>query len=615
MAKTFRHVAPFLLLLPLAACTANVDSSIGDKTEDLRGLSKTEALSELTHVGEAIRAYYGPLEFKKARYGFDLDAALAEAKGEIEAGQSEADRVRPIFKLLSKLKDGHISYQFPLRSDQTAENTLPVLFMPVEGAYLVAGAAANLGVKRGDELVSIDGLGVKKLEELLMPISEAGTPAHTSHFVAANMTFRPFYVPNELAPKGATARVVLKRADGTEYTVDVPWRIRAGGLAGQVTPPITGPEENPTSSPEGTRSARTAYLLTRSVEDGAHASLLEYGDLTPFFLTPPVRSALGVVEVAPKTATLTELGVTIPPGEDTKPDEARYIQMRAYKYKHAGKTVLLVRIPAFSVAQQNYDENVAWLAALMKDNLRTATGGTLADTPADVMVVDDTHNPGGAVPYVTGLASLFTTKAIPNQVQAHHADRKWMQWLLGAANQSDAQEQPVWLDRLSKLEAAYDNGTWLAPPVPFVGSFRGPTVPADLEGNAGDYMLAAHPLVKWSKPTLVLTDELSVSGGDAFPMILKNAGVAKTFGAATGGLGGSVEEVLIQPYSRSKLRLTRGLFGSHNPSGEMATIENVGVAPTFPHPHTAADFRAGFVGYAKAFSDAAVHLTAVSPRP
>jgi C-terminal processing protease CtpA/Prc len=304
----------------------------------------------------------------------------------------------------------------------------------------------------------------------------------------------------------------------------------------------------------------------------------------------------------------------VPAGDETAPDSSRFVGIRSYKYKFEGKTILLVRIPGFMVPQSNYDENVGWLGALLKENLgesAPATGApapSLQDTPADVVVLDVTHNPGGAAPYVQGLATLFATTAIPNAVQESRADRLWISNLVAQANYSDASGQSILLERIKAVESAYDRGDLLAPFMPLSGSYQGPTVAISGAQAAGAETLDPHPLVQWRKPVMVLHDELSGSGGDAFPLILQNSGI-KTFGARTAGMGGSVVPVLTLPHSGAELRLTRGLFGVHNAQGSMTLIENNGVTPSFPYEHTIADYRAGFVGYATAFSKVATTIT------
>ncbi len=609
MRRALRFLCIFAVPTFAAACS-DVGQEWSAKSESgLREITKGEGLEELTAVGTAIRSFYGPLEYKKERFGFDLDASLAEATAEIHAGEREADFVRPIFKLLAKLKDGHVSYSYPLNSDKSFTASIPFVVTPLEGRYVVARIQSPelTMMAVGDTLVSIDGVSAEALEQRIFEIRGSGTPEHARHSVGLAMTRRPFYAPSDLLPRaGATAHVVLKHEAGSEYTVDVQWTLRRG-LAAQITPPVPSATANIPAA-DVAFSASSAEIIRESVPE---ATLFEYGAKTPFFMTPQAREVFGIVDVAPKPATLASVGVTMPADPATA---AEFISLRAYKYTHAGKTVLIVRIPAFTTPMNNYQDQVAWLSALLLDERSAAQGGStsLADTPADRIVVDCTHNPGGLVPYVGGLARLFSSKPLPSFVQANHADRLWMAGLLSRTNASNAATQPIFRARLEALEAAYDQRKWLAPFAPLTGVIDGPTVAPTVESTAGADMVPPYPLVVATKPVLVLHDELSVSGGDAFPMVMQSGGF-KTFGARTGGLGGSVEPVLTLPHSAARLNLTRGLFAAHNPGvgGEVVThlVENNGVAPDYPHAVTVADMRAGYVGYVTAFSNVVVNLS------
>ena len=635
-----KRLGLLLLILPavlptLGACAA--DSSKDTPTvaaEELRGLTKAEALADYNQIGDNIRSFYGPLEYKREKFGFNLDTAMAAGRSEIAASRTEADRVRVFYKLLAQLRDGHVSLQYGMRGDASPTNSLLFLVTPVEQTYVVAGVGGGLAIGRGDELVSIDGLTPRQMADLLGPIQQIGTPESTAHDVAASMTFRPFYAPKELAPKAATASVVLKKADGSRYTVEVPWTMDPGGIAGQIMPPTPAPPAPPTESVDGGAppaphastlknkvknrgligrdamfSARANFIVSR---ENPQASVLQVGAANPFFLTEAVTAAFQPTEVKPKAETLTKYGVTLPPAAD--PTAASYIALKAFKYKHAGKTVMLVRIPQFSVPQDNYEENVAWLSALIEENQGAATGtGDIASTPADVIVLDGTHNPGGSVSYVHGLASLFLKAPSGMMVQANHSDRKWLGRHVAMANMFN--EIPGFppeftatvLERSAKAEAAFDQEKWLAPYLPLTGSNLGPLAEFTAETFLGADLLKPHPLGHWEKPVLVIHDELSGSGGDAFPAILQESGV-KTFGARTMGLGGTVEPVGQLTNSGASLNLTRGINGIHRANGAPRLIENLGVTPDYPYAHTVADFRAGFPAYVKAFSDVAVSL-------
>lgn len=639
-------VLPTLLPTVLGGCADAGSKSSSTTGDELNGLSKAEALSDLTQMGELIRSYYGPLEYKKEKFGFELDKALAEARAQIEAGRNEADRVRALYTVLAQLKDGHVSMQYGMRGDDSASNSLFFIVTPIENTYVVAGVAPDLAIGRGDELVSIDGLTPKQMSDLISPFQQVGTPESSAHDVAASMTFRPFYAPKELAPKGATASCVFKKADGSQYTVEVPWNSEKGGLAGQIQPPVPAPEPPPENAPAPTEEApaptteptsntptqqqqqqvraafRKANLVKRDdafspranfilKRENPQASVLQVATATPFYFSEAVRTQFAPVEVSPKTETLAKYGVSIPPAED--PTSAGYIHLKAFKYKHAGKTVMLVRVPEYIVPQDNYEENVAWLSALLEENAGTTATDDLATSPADVVVLDDTHNPGGNATYVHGLASLFLKKPSGIMVQANHSDRKWLERFVSMANMFN--EIPGFppeftqrtVERMALSEEAFDAGKWLAPFMPVTGANLGPMAEFTVDSFLGADILQPHPLGHWQKPVLVLHDELSGSGGDAFPAILQESGI-KTFGARTMGLGGTVEPVGQLSNSRSTLNLTRGLFGIYRGAEKPRLIENNGVTPDYAYAHTVADFRSGFTAYMKAFSDIATSL-------
>jgi hypothetical protein len=624
-----------LLVIPavLAACTSGSPTTAAGE-DDLRGLSKAEALADFNQVVENIRTFYGPLEYKKEKFGFDLDQAAARGRAEIEAGRSESDRVRAIYKLLAQLRDGHVSLSWKLRGDESVGNNLLFIVTPLEGKWIVAGAAPTAGgIKRGDELVSIDGMTPAKMEELLLQIQQVGTPESTKHDVGASMTFRPFYAPKELAPRGPMASVVVRRADGTEATLSVPWEKDPGGLAGQIQPPAQQQPAPPPPAPPSPQakakriasagqqfaafSQRANWIVKHEL--APEATVLQVASQTPFYFSPATKQQFGFVEVSPKAAALEKYGVTMPAAQD--PAAANFIGLKAFKYKHLGKTVLIVRIPEFSVPQDNYDENVGWLSALLDENSAPAqAGASLENTPADAVVLDVTHNPGGAVNYVQGLATLFLKRATGGSLQANNVDRKWVMRYIDTVNAINAIPglPPLlaesMLGRAQKMEAALDAEKALAPFMPISGSSLGPKAEDPLEAVFGAETLAPHPLLQWKKPVLVLHDELSGSGGDLFPLLLQSAGM-KTFGARTMGLGGTVEPVGILANSGAELRLTRGLNATFVPSGQPRLIENVGVTPDFAYAHTVADFRAGYLAYVKAFSDVVLRQIPSTPTP
>src|SRR5439155_12721678 len=86
----------------------------------------------------------------------------------------------------------------------------------------------------------------------------------------------------------------------------------------------------------------------------------------------------------------------------------------------------------------------------------------------------------------------------------------------------------------------------------------------------------------YTKPLLVLVDEFSASGGDAFPATLQDNGRGPILGMPTMGLGGTVSNVNATAYSEAITRITMSLMNRKNPivtSDYPAAyyVENIGV--------------------------------------
>lgn len=318
-------------------------------------------------------------------------------------------------------------------------------------------------------------------------------------------------------------------------------------------------------------SAKAAELI--------RATILEVGDEKPFFATTQVNKALDLVRLRPSKEFLKKHGLD----DDAKAPTELFAAM----YRHDGKTLLLLRIATYTVP--DYKERLAWIKAVLDEFGRFA----------DVLVIDQTHNPGGQLLYAEGLASIFADRQMRGLVNFLHADRMWLNTFAEVLSgpEKKGELRRIWELGYRLVEEAYDAGLSLT------------RYPISV-GDTPEFIAPASFV--WTKPVLVLTDELAGSCGDIFPLLMKGNGRAKLFGKRTIGLGGNVEEVVRLPSSQAVVRLTRGHFVLYRPDGEYDLddlVENNGVTPDIEYSHTIEDFRAGYVGYAKKFSDAAVELT------
>ena len=99
--------------------------------------------------------------------------------------------------------------------------------------------------------------------------------------------------------------------------------------------------------------------------------------------------------------------------------------------------------------------------------------------------------------------------------------------------------------------------------------------------------------ITYTKPIIMLIDELSGSGGDAFPGLMQGYGRAKLLGTTTSGLGGHVVPMPDLTFSRMTIRMTKSLF--YRPDG--TPIENNGAEPDIDYAITVDDVKYGYRPY------------------
>ena len=97
----------------------------------------------------------------------------------------------------------------------------------------------------------------------------------------------------------------------------------------------------------------------------------------------------------------------------------------------------------------------------------------------------------------------------------------------------------------------------------------------------------------------MLIDEMSGSGGDAFPAMLQGNGRAVLLGTRTMGAGGHVVEMPPLNHSGISPRMTKSLF--YRPDG--VAVENNGAVPDISYTITRDDFVYEYRGYQKFYTE------------
>ena len=513
-------------------------------------LTLDQKMSDFMNIVGVYDKNYGPYDWKKKAFGYDL-LNIAPWVDKIRATKDDLDFAEVLVSYIASLNDAHDLYELPsnfvarlnfgvdiydnkLLVDTINRQRLPAVEFPFQLGY---------------ELVSIDGQDAQKILDGLLQYEVAANPRSTRRLAATLLTVHSQVVMPHAANVPEISTVVFRRPDGSRESYRIPWS--KSGL------PLTavGKYITPTGSPNDTMGADPAEP-----------------DAPPAYMQPllklwncqlPDRGVVGFGSQFPIFLSSMPDSFTLRLGRTAA--EVFYsgtFQAGAYK-------IGFIRIPNFAPA----DPNTA--LALFQREIAFFEQNT------DGLIVDVMRNPGGSVSYLNTLASLLFTstwRSVPFQVRATSS---WIEEVSVAYEQAKALGAPQSiLDLLQTLKneiiAANSLNRGMTDPIPLddVTIDRPPA--ADAKGN----------LIGYDKPMLLLMDELTASGGDAFAATMQDNERALLFGMRTMGAGGNVVDWEAGSYSLGTMRVTESLMIRKNPVTTFEYpsapyVENIGVYPDF----------------------------------
>jgi C-terminal processing protease CtpA/Prc len=532
-----------------------------------RDLTKAEAIEDLNELVSKVSGLYGLLPYKENRFGYKLEDLVAKARQRIESSKNDIETYAAMRELIASFEDGHSNLKFSNVSGEAPLSWyVPLMVMPVEGRVLVTAVGAALaasGLSLGDEILLVDGVKPFELLPSILRYEALGNAESDKHMIMRIFN-RPVYIP-EIMPSADAVKVQFKNASGVTKDVELKWNKLA-------TIPSPRDLANEKTNPAAMRSKWFEASNARALDSVPELDLRLMGNPVSFFHSTQSQAAFAM-EIVKPSKSRTDQFVE---GEPAK--------IHAVKYKFEGKTILVVRQPDYSVEKpKNY---IQTYRALLSE----------FEPQVDVVVIDQTHNPGGSLDYCEAFFRLFANSKARTLVQSMHADRKWINDIKDWAKELDPKLESEVAKRVlsigSKIEEAYDaNFAMTKDFFPL--------------SNLVTNLVDPDEVYTWKKPVLVLTDELAGSCGDIFPMLMQRNKIAKLFGNRTMGLGGNVESLGKLSHSQAELRLARGLFATYREDGKYGqedVVENVGVTPDYPFLHTVDDVRGGYVKYVEAFS-------------
>lgn len=556
----------FTALAILVTATDAQAATLQDDVDTMLGTMKT-----------VYSAYYAPADWKKTYAGYDLEKAYNDAllQASSKTNKLTLQQSRVIFKdFIYAMKDYHTSITFT--STETA--SLPLTVRGAEGRLFIVGidrsklSETAFPFDLGDELLTIDGKPANQIVDELQNYFAVNAPA-TDRATAEIRLFR------RSASKGFTqipqgpVTLGLRRAGETNVsTVQLIW---------DYTPEMIAP--------------RTDFFGAR-LASGTRRSIFNPMMDVSSDLTGEPNLADDPYSLGSHTSFMPNLGARI--WESPKDSEFdSYIYMNEDR-----KLIGYIRIPSYVPG------NTMQALAEFKATVAKMQGMT------DSLVIDQVNNPGGSVFYLYSLVSMLSDK--PMVTPRHKM----------AIAQTDVQEALSTLNELKSIrteddiaklgDAAQGLGGGYPVTLEFVQFMRSYAQFIVSEWTAGRKLTNPYWIggvdhinpnpVHYTKPILILVNELDFSGGDFFPSIMQDNKRVTIMGTRTAGAGGYVNDVAVpNNVGVASFRVTQSIAERVNGN----PIENLGCQPDIPYAMTAADYQTNYAPYVSAVKAAIKKIT------
>jgi hypothetical protein len=205
------------------------------------------------------------------------------------------------------------------------------------------------------------------------------------------------------------------------------------------------------------------------------------------------------------------------------------------------------------------------------------------------LIIDQDHNCGGSVFFLEQMVGLFADKPYKGLEFEFLASRAEY---LDFKNWVDAEsrftlEGKDWLGVVDLVRKAWQNGDRMSPRTTFNNN-------RELQPNG----------IRYTKPIVMLVDEMSGSGGDAFPAMMQGLKRATLMGVRTMGAGGHVQPTPNLNYSSNRINITKSMF--FRPDG--VAVENNGAVPDIAYQPTRDDFLYQYRNYQKRYLEELLKL-------
>lgn len=496
-----------------------------------RPLLPAQKLSDLNQLVGTIKSGYGPLKYKEQHLGLNIDMLAREYAEKIAATKTNGEFYYLLVQFVAEFQDSHFGASLPT----THKSKLNITTDYVDGKVLIENinreklSLEQFPFIKGDEIVTFNDKPVQEEINKLIPYMGQGFKLSAQRKATMSLTQRS---ATKLPVQTGKVTLGIKRFKSDKMeNVELTWE-----LSGKPVDEFIS--SNKTASVSVPLNFDQIQLPKDQIENAYRCS--------------------GTTRIKiPADATIIMKEPFVAYYHPTAKGNIGYLRIPHYSPVEADPTV-----DAYRMRFRQYEYAVA--------TLEKNTVG---------LIIDQDHNCGGSVAFLHDIVSLFAKEEFAPMQFELLANKenyiKYTEWL------NEATPYTLEVENVDRVRDLIFN-TWMT------GENR-LTTKISIFGN----LTEPKNKITYTKPILMLIDELSGSGGDAFPSIMQGIGRAKLLGTRTMGAGGHVIELPPLNNSQILVRMTKSLF--YRPDG--VAVENNGANPDITYFPTQNDFVSEYQDY------------------
>lgn len=522
---------------------------------------------------------YAPKDWKESYLGWNLENATKEAKQKIDLKQKTTlkDFQRILKEFLAGAHDHHVTIRF----HSTERAFLPFLVKGTENRYFISQVDYDLlspsvyRIEVGDELVSFDGRPVHeevlKIQKEEFLTTEEGTDRSLAEiYLTQRSRSKGMHVPS-----GGVMIGIKKLYDQKIREYQLSWNYEPEEIKSHFQ---MHPKNVSNKKLTWLEKSLNNKMMTFTVED--------------LYLKSDINKESSI-KIGSKKGVLQNLGKLWWKSDDDS-------SFRAYIYENeAGQLIGYIRIPTYGAS--------GYEASEFREIIE------LFEERTEALVIDQMNNPGGSLFYMYALASYLTEQ--PLKVAKHQValDQSYIEEAIEGiplleSITNDAEAVDFFGDDLMGYPVTYQMVQLNLSYYRFIldewSQGKTLTNPTHLYGVD---CINPNPYVKYTKPILILANELSFSAADFFPAIFQDNQRGTIMGKKTAGAGGFISSCHYPNLLGIKyIVYTRSI--ASRPNREHSTIENLGVTPDCPYEVTIDDLKHSYRNFAKEINNQVFEL-------